>query len=872
MLQRTRCARPKPIPRPERLWVMAGTAKSYAEKRDFKRTPEPAGTGAGRATARADRKLAYVVQKHDASRLHYDFRLEHDGVLLSWAVPKGPSLDPKDKRLAVHVEDHPLDYARFEGEIPAGNYGAGTVEIWDRGHWFPRGNAAEGLASGDLKFRLEGERYNGNFVLVRMKPRPKEHAENWLLIKERDDPPAADARPEKRTDVKDEVASLGHPAPPKAGRSRRPAGIRPRAMAGTAEDASDREDGGATGERDTRYAPQLATLVDTPPEGPEWITEIKYDGYRLIAVRDGDEVRLLTRNGLDWTHRLPSLASAVASLASERVVLDGELVAIDPDGATSFGSLQAALSDQRDEALVFMAFDLLGEAGEDTRALPLSERKARLERICPAARGKTLPLIRFSAHLEADAAAVSREACRLGLEGVVCKRLDRPYRAGRSRDWVKVKCDHRDELIVLGWTRPKGARTGLGALHLGAYDDQGRLSYAGGCGTGFSTETLESLASRLKPLAAKRPPDLVAAEKPPTGLNWVEPVLVAQIGHAGFTESGMLRHARFLGLREDKPASEVRRSDAEPAPPAEAEAKARVDRPAARPAKSGPRLTHPDRELWPGITKQDLADYWAAVADHALPGIAERPLALLRCPEGIEGETFFQKHAMRGNPPSIREGETDGAPWLAIADADGLASLAQLSAIELHAWGSSLAAPDKPDRLVFDLDPDPSVGFADVIEAARDIAHGLEAVGLEPFIRTSGGKGLHLVVPLVPEAGWDEARAWSRAFAIALERAEPKRFIASSTRKNVRSGKILIDWLRNGLGSTAIASFSPRARPGATVATPLAWREVGSRLDPSAYTLKTVPARLARQRRDPWDGFTDAAARLPALPASPEKN
>ncbi len=600
--------------------------KSYAEKRDFGRTPEPSGDASraagrkasvGKAGGRA--AASFVVQKHHARRLHWDFRLEHEGVLWSWAVPKGPSLDPADKRLAVHVEDHPLDYRDFSGTIPEGNYGAGTVAIWDRGTWAPLGDAAADLARGELKFRLDGERLRGGFVLVRLKPRGGEHAENWLLIKEKDDAvrPGGDAAA-----LEGDVAGAATPAgdtaetpvpagdaadtAPAAPRGRRRRAAPVAAAADEPASAPKRRRRAAAGSNAAplpdRVPPELATAVEQAPSGAGWVSEIKFDGYRMLARKDGRDVRLITRNGLDWTHRLPTIARAVGRLGATRLLVDGELVALGRDGVTSFAALQDALSHGDDRKLVLYAFDLLAEDDADLRERPLLDRKARLAPLCSAD-----GTIRYSEHLTEDAARIRERACKLGLEGLVCKRADSPYRPGRGTDWVKVKCEHREEMIILGATRPRGAREGLGAIHLGYRDGSGRLWYAGGCGTGFSDAVLRDLAARLAAAGATRPTGLVTPEKPPAGLAWCTPSLVCEIRHAGFTGGGLLRHARFLGLREDKDADEVVRDppvDAAPprrvraALPAPVSAKepakkhaARAGAPAAVAVDAGPQRT-----------------------------------------------------------------------------------------------------------------------------------------------------------------------------------------------------------------------------------------------------------------------------------------
>ncbi len=794
--------------------------RAYARKRDFTRTPEPAGAAADAARSGA---AIFVVQKHAARRLHWDFRLEQDGVLWSWAVPKGPSMDPRHKRLAVHVEDHPVDYAGFEGTIPDGNYGAGAVELWDRGHWAPLGDDPNAdLRRGELKFTLDGHRLRGGFVLVRLKPKPGERAENWLLIKEHDAEVAdgADAAALER----------GRPAAPDE-----PAA--PCAASGPLRSLPEKQ------------APQLATLVSTPPSGPGWISEIKFDGYRMLCRKQDGQVALITRNGLDWTARVPSLARAVAALPVRMTMLDGELVALDRQGRSSFAALQAALADGRTGRLWFYAFDLLHRDGTDLRPWPLRDRKQALAELLDAAPDGGP--IRISEHLTSETARVRTEACKAGLEGIVCKRLDAPYRAGRGSDWLKLKCEDRDEFVILGATPPKGSRAHLGALLLGRIDEAGGLRFIGGVGTGFSAASLRLLHEKLQPLSSRtRPRGLLNGEEAPKGALWVRPELMAEIRFAGFTADGMLRHASFLGLREDKSADEAR--------PASRVVIASAPRLRGTREVGGQRLTHPDRLLWPageagdGISKADLAGYWDAIGAHAAPGIVGRPLAFVRCPDGIEGEHFFQKHKTRGMPDAIREASFDDAPYLALSDRGGLVATTQIAAIELHSWGATEADAGHADRLVFDLDPGDGTPFADVIVAAHEVRRRLKLHGLAAYPRTSGGKGLHVLAPVRTTADWAAVRLWCRRFAEGLERDAPDRYV-STTRKNRRAGRILVDWLRNGLGSTAIASYSPRARPGATVATPLSWREVADGLDPGRFTIRTVSARL--RGADPWRRF-----------------
>ena len=862
--------------------------RTYRAKRDFDVSGEPVPRGRARTSAAP----MFVVQKHQAHRagLHWDFRLEHGGVLWSWAVRKGPSLDPVDKRIAVHVEDHPIDYADFQGTIPDGQYGAGTVETWDRGTWQPLDDPEAGMRKGELKFVVNGKRLHGRFTLVRLKPRPGQRGrqDNWLLIKGHDEAERSGA----------DAAAIEQAAPaPKP----------PRKPAGRRNDTPP-AGGAVRAKLPQRQTPQLAALAEEPPKGPGWISEIKFDGYRLLCWLDRGTARVMTRNGLDWTDRLPAVAREVAKLDADSALVDGELVALDKAGVSSFPALQAALSAGQDAALHLYLFDLLHLDGWDLRLCRLVDRKRLLVDLSDW-RG----MLRYSDHHMGDMSVMRREACRMGLEGIVGKKADGPYHEGRGHGWVKVKCVGREEFLVLGWTPPGGSRIGLGSLHLGYYDSQGRLHYAGGVGSGFTGDELERLSEQLAALASDPPQSLLVAGDPlPGNIHWVRPVLVAEVQFASWSGSGRVRHAVYLGLREDKPAQDVVREPADPKSerhmvsprqaPADAKAKKRGPVVAVPPRRGAPNctaetkpgsrivtarapkqrrvtvgsiaLTHPDRELWPGITKLHLAEYWQAVAEHALPGLAHRPLAIVRCPEGIAGEHFFQKHGHGTLPPSIRQGEAEGSPYLAIDNVDGLIAMAQISAIELHAWGSTEADPLHPDQIVFDLDPGEGVAFTEVVAAADDLRGQLRRLRLESFCRTTGGKGLHIVVPLEPIAHWDAVKPFCRAFAETMSEEQPKRFL-STLKKVDRRGRIFIDWLRNGMGATAVASFCPRARAGATVATPLAWDEVTRRLDPAKFTLRTVPERLARLRSDPWAGFATTSQRLPDLgdkPASRKRN
>ena len=853
--------------------------RTYAAKRDFGRTREPTPS----SVAAGDGPLMFVVQKHNARRagLHWDFRLEYGGVLWSWAVRRGPSLDPADRRLAAHVEDHPLDYADFQGDIPAGQYGAGEVETWDRGTWEPIGDPEQAMRKGDLEFVLHGARLKGRFRLVRLNRRARSRSEGWFLIKGHDEyeRPGVDALTLE--------AEIPPPAPPSQAIGRRAKSPAPGAVRGSLP---------------VRQEPEFASSADAPPEAQGWLSEIKFDGYRLLARIDHGEIALLTRTGLDWASRLPAVVKAVAALGLRTALLDGELVALREDGTSSFPDLQTALSQGHDRRLNFFLFDLLHLNGWDLRPCALRDRKQAL-----AVLTDWHGMLRYSDHVEGRIAEFRRQVCSMGLEGIVCKRADAPYRAGRGKDWLKVKCHGREELIVLGWTMPRGSRTGIGSLQLGYYDGAGRLYYAGGVGTGFDERELADLRARLDALAADPPAVLLVAGEPlDPGIHWVRPELVAEIRFASWSGAGRVRHSVYLGVREDKPAVEV------VLPVQDPEAERTAVKPRAAPARvlgaqpnpkvavppvarrspalpklagsvviarapkrgretiDGVELSHADRQLWPSITKRDLAEYWLAVAERALPGLVRRPLAILRCPEGIGGEHFFQKRGNNLLPPQIREGAAERSPFLAIDDEQGLVAMAQMSAIELHPWGAGEADPLHPDFVVFDLDPGEGVRFDEVVKAAHDLRDRLKQIGFIAFPRTTGGKGLHVVVPLEPRADWEQTKTFCRLIAETMSREEPDRFL-SVLAKPERHGRILIDYLRNGLGSTAIASFCPRARPGATVAMPLSWAEMKPGLDPALFNLRSVPDRLRKVRSDPWSGFREAARPIPAQIAEPAR-
>ncbi|HEX2891863.1 DNA ligase D [Vineibacter terrae] len=862
----------------------------YRAKRDFTRTAEPSGKTGVVPSAR----LRFVVQKHAASRLHYDFRLELDGVFKSWAVARGPSLDPHDKRLAVEVEDHPLAYGDFEGTIPKGEYGGGTVLLWDRGYWTPEPGPSpqEALRAGSLKFVLDGEKLAGGWALVRFR-RDDGKRNNWLLIKHRDQA-AQDGRGEAVLDDDRSVASGRDMAQITAGEGRGPAPFmtagRRRGRAGAVWSSNRRKDEdddtapaasrpGVTlphGRMPDFIAPQLCQLVERPPEAAGWGHEVKLDGYRVqVRVLDG-EATVKTRKGLDWSDKFPQIAKAAGALPD--AIIDGEVVALDGNGAPDFAALQAALSERDTRNLAFFAFDLLVEGKEDLRRLPLAERKARLKALLEANARKLRTAFRYVEHLESAGDAVLRSACRMSLEGIVSKRLDAPYRSGRSGAWTKAKCRAGHEVVIGGWTS-EGPR--FRSLLIGVR--RGRhLVYIGRVGTGFGQATVSRLLPRLKALASDSNPFGGAnAPKGRTGVHWLKPELVAEIEFAGWTDAGMVRQAAFKGLREDKPAREVTAekpvslSRTRPATPAAARGRS------ARTAKTdsvvmGVPISNPDKKLWPDVdgepaTKLELARYYEAVGDWMMPHLEGRPCSIVRAPDGIDGEQFFQRHAGRGTSNLIAQARISGdrQPYLQIDRIEGLAAMAQVAALELHPWNNRPGDPMLPGRLIFDLDPAPDVGFEAVIAAARELKERLEDLQLVPFCKTTGGKGLHVVTPLAqPRRGgldWKAAKAFARALCERMAADSPDRYVMTMAKK-ARTGRIFLDYLRNDQFATAVAPLSPRARPGATVSMPLTWSQVRAGLDPRRYTLRSAPALIARSKA--WADYADSERPLaPAIEA-----
>ena len=999
-----------------------GGLAEYNRKRDFSKTAEPPGER-GRATGHR-----YLIQKHAARRLHYDFRLEMDGVLKSWAVTRGPSLDPAEKRLAVHVEDHPLDYGNFEGLIPKGEYGGGTVLLWDTGEWEPLGDAQAMYKKGHLAFLLHGEKLTGKWQLVRMRNRDgRGGKENWLLLKS-DDSAARKGDQDKflarhHKSVKsgltmDQIAEgktgavwssrpKGSTAkPPRAtsaraslnGRKPTPKGHGPihldfgTTRAGKRRAQPLKEVGGKRAALPDFVEPQMATRVDRPPHDDGWVHEIKLDGYRAEARLDGKNVQILTRAGLDWTHRFPSVARSVASLPSKKALLDGEIIAVTDAGVPDFAFLQQSLTEKREDRLVYVVFDLLYVDGKDLRGLPLTERKNLLQKLVAGAE----PGIRYSEHFEGSADAVYQQACRMSLEGVVSKRAQDPYRSGRGTAWLKSRCREQQEFVIGGFTEPTKAGPGIGSLLLGQYRGS-TLTYTGRVGTGFSNQVSRDLRKKLEGLEQASNP-FGAGELNARGkVHFVKPKLVCEIEFATWTTDGLVRQASFIGLREDKPARSVKRevvasvtkaagrsgrsskfktttrsnrsgskstsrskpsrtqsvnerSNGRPKPRSQASrksasrakskrtagvtakakrksatgakakrgsatgAKAKrksapsakagpgsagtgpangksastakvrrraVNSPAARSKSKGPepsaraapktkktaetviegvRLTNPTRELYPesGVTKEELALYYVEVADRILPHVVHRPLALVRCPDGQNKACFYQKHLTPGMPDAIEpirvKGKEGTEDYVSISNVSGLVGLVQFGVLEIHPWGAPDHDIELCERLIIDLDPDPSVDWKRVVAAAREVRERLEKLKLRCFLKTTGGKGLHVVVPLKPAVSWDVAKSFTHALAVHMATEFPEKYIAKMT-KSARKGLIFVDYLRNQRNATAIAPYSTRARPEPTVSVPIEWDELSPRLHSDQFTIRNLGRRLSRQKADPWADF-----------------
>ncbi|MBX4898471.1 DNA ligase D [Rhizobium bangladeshense] len=828
--------------------------ETYQAKRNFKLTPEPRG---GKVRSSGNR---FVIQKHDATRLHYDFRLEMDGVLKSWAVTKGPSLNPEDRRLAVHVEDHPLSYGDFEGIIPKGQYGGGTVIVWDRGNWTPVGDAQQAYREGHLEFELDGEKLKGRWHLVRMHGRPGEKRENWLLIKgddaeARHDGDILKERPESAKTGRqlEDVSENPDPTWKSKSKDDKPTAARkPKSMTKSpAPQERDWPKGARKGAMPDFIEPALATLKPKPPAGDRWIHEIKFDGYRLQVRIENGEVRMLTRSGLDWTEKFGSdVLEAFAALPAQSAVIDGEIVVERDSGASDFSALQHDLSEGRDDRFVFYAFDLLHLDGYNLVNAALLDRKELLESLLPGDHDK----LRYSGHFNESGGLVLDHACRLSLEGVISKLRDSKYTSGRKGDWIKSKCSHRQEFVIGGYVPSTSMKNAIGSLAMGYYQG-GELKHVGRVGTGYTAATAQMLYEKLSRLTQNENSfdDKLTSEER-RGLIYVKPQLVGEVEFRAWSADGNLRHAAFRGLREDKPAKDVtRETEKTMAPPL---------------PKSAVTLTHPDRIYWPddGVTKEGLANYYAQVWRFMAPYVVNRPLALLRLPDGISGrQRFFQKHAWKGMNPHIEEitdpKDKQGEKLLRITDFDGIVALVQSAALEIHPWGTTTNNWERPDMITMDLDPDDEVEWKDVIAAAYQLKERFEAEGLAAFVKTSGGKGLHVVTPLTPKAGWVEVKAFAKWLADSMSADHPDRYLATAT-KAKRKGRIFIDYLRNGRGNTAVAPYSTRARPGAAVSMPLEWSELTPDVGPAYFTVDNTPTRLDALPRDPWDGFFAAAKPL----------
>jgi len=851
------------------------TLDDYNRMRDFAATPEPAAKRS-RKSAKAAHALQFCIQKHDATRLHYDFRLELGGALKSWAVPKGPSLDPKVKRLAVHVEDHPLDYATFEGSIPEGHYGAGDVIVWDRGVWIPQGDPFEAYEKGRLKFELHGEKLGGLWNLVRTHMPGKQ--EQWFLIKHQDEA----ARPESDYDVvqeaPDSVLSDRTIVPKRRGKAAaaktaaKPVQSPEKATkAKSTKKASKTSLSGAVaGPIPETLKPELATLVDSAPDG-EWLYEIKFDGYRVMARIENGDVRLITRNGHDWTHKLPRQAEALAALGLESAWLDGEMVVANEQGVPDFQALQNAFDAGSSGKIAYYLFDLPYLNGMDLRKVPVEQRRTALAAVLEANED---PLLRFSDAFEETPEALLNSACQMQMEGLIGKRMGSAYVSRRSNDWIKLKCKNRQEFVVVGFSDPKGARSAFGALLLGLHDaDSGELRYAGKVGTGFNETTLKGIYQQLLPLETKKP----AVVNPPTGyeakgVHWLEPTLLAEVAFAEMTKEGSVRHAVFHGLRSDKPARAITQELAKPVKkateknkaPAKDEPEVTSAKPKAKarnkasqaPAMDGKvRITHPERviDASSGTTKLQLAEYYASVAEFILPELADRPVALVRAPDGIAGELFFQKNPERLAIPGITslDKALTGQPVMIINNAEALIGAVQMSTVELHTWNATSVDLDKPDRFVLDLDPDPALPWKSMVEATQLTLSVLDELGLKAFLKTSGGKGIHVVVPLTRKLGWDEVKGFSHAIVSHMAKLLPDRFSAVSGPKN-RVGRIFIDYLRNGLGATTICAYAARTREGLPVSVPIFREEVAELKGANLWNVHNVHERLVEVGHEPW--------------------
>lgn len=865
----------------------------YREMRDFSVTAEPRGASKSNSAT----ELPFVIQKHAATRLHYDFRLGWHGVLKSWAVAKGPSYVVADKRLAVEVEDHPMEYGGFEGTIPKGQYGGGTVMLWDTGTWEPVGDADEGLRTGRLKFILHGHKLQGHWTLIRMGGKAAQEAKpNWLLIKEHDEyerradaPCITDEAPnsvvtgrdlaaiaEASDHVWDSRTSLAanERAAKKSGR--KSAAAKSDTAAAARKKPSPPTDLKLPREAKTEplpdvIQPELASLADTPPSGAGWVHELKLDGYRMQARFDHGKVQLLTRSGLDWTHRMRAIADALASLPAKAALLDGEVIVLDERGISDFAALQASFQQGARHPLHYYVFDLLHLNGHSLRNLPLTERKRLLATLLEGADAS----IRYSDHIASDGNGVYQEACRHGAEGIVSKRADSPYVSGRGASWLKLKCGQRQEFVIGGFTLPTKGGDGIGSLLLGYYQD-GKLTYAGRAGTGFTQKSQQQIRERLETIRAQKAPFISVAAPERREGQWVRPELVAEVAFSTWTADNLIRQASFKGLREDKSARDVVREQPREGQLAQAGHRAPTPKKPSAPAEAStsrhlpalPRLTHPDKILDPasGLTKLQLATYYTEIAERILPYIAERPLTIVRCPDGTSSRGIYQKHVKVGLPKGITSvdivdrGSGEAEPYIVLHDAQTFVEFAQLNVLEFHPWGSRAADYEHPDQLIFDLDPDESLPWETLAGAAEEVRKRLKNLGLESFLKSTGGKGLHIVAPIEPERDWPAIKDFAHRFTLAMEASNPLLYLTKMT-KAARTGRIYLDYLRNDRGSTAVAAFSPRNRPGVHVSMPMAWSELKGQGLPHC-SVATFDEWKSRLKRDPWAKLATTKQRL----------
>lgn len=813
------------------------TLAKYQQKRNFKKTPEPKGN----IKKKKPTRLLYIIQKHAASHLHYDFRLELNGVLLSWAVPKGPCLDPNVKRLAMHVEDHPVEYGSFEGIIPKGQYGGGTVMLWDKGEWISEDeNPVKAYQQGNMKFRLVGKKLKGLWKLIRINNNDK----TWLLIKSKDEYSQNIKKYEITEEMPDSVVTgqsidqisenykhlwgkNGLEKPVKRNHSK------------TARKLPKLNIAIKSSKIPKMIFPQLATLVDRPPVGKQWLHEIKLDGYRIIAIKTKGKTKLLSRNNKDWTDKFPNIADEIDKLPIQNIILDGELVVLDESGKSNFQLLQNSIKDNTKNKFYYYIFDLLYYDQYNLTQLSLAERKKYLKKIL----NSTHTSLIYNDHVLGSGKEIFEKACALSLEGIISKDASSPYLSKRSTNWLKSKCIKRQEFVIGGYTNPQGARNHFGSLLIGTYNKHGKLIYNGNVGTGFTFESLRALHKLLKKNQSSKNP---FTTKPPKikQVNWVKPNLVAEIEFTEWTEEGSLRHPSFKGLRSDKKPKNIIKE---------------IPTHVGKKVEPSFKLTHPEKILYPedNITKEDLATYYNEIQKWILPYIINRPLTLLRCPEGYK-ECFYQKHITHTAPNSIHgimlKEKKGKAEYVYINDVEGLLALVQLSVLEIHTWGSTIKKVEYPDMIIFDLDPSPEVKWEKVVTAAKLIKKNLLKFKLKSFVKTTGGKGLHVVIPIKPEYNWEEVKNFAKTFVNILEQNNPHEYI-STLSKAKRKGKIFIDYLRNQRGATAVAPYSTRARKSAPVSVPIGWNELTNHFEDTFFTIKNLPDRLKKLKKDPWKDF-----------------